>query len=68
MHYQFVPKVSGGDLLGRMLKGGLDAEVTGYWDDAVLVAVVDEEVWADEDAWVRAIEEHYACVFNDSAN
>ncbi len=68
MHYQFVGKNPNGGLLSRMLKGGLEATAPGYDQDEVLVAVADEEVWADEDAWVRAIEEHYACVFDDAIN
>ena len=66
MAYRFVVKNPNGGLLSRMLKGGLEATAPGYDQDEVLVAVADEEVWADEDAWVRAIEEHYACVFDDT--
>jgi len=47
-----------------MLKGGLEAGVVGHLKDEVLVTVVEGEEWADTDAWIRAIEEHYACVFD----
>ncbi|KKK79229.1 hypothetical protein LCGC14_2835630 [marine sediment metagenome] len=66
MRYSFVGKNPGDALLSRMLKGGLDATVAGYREDEVFVTVVEGEEWADEDAWVRAIEEHYACVFDDA--
>ncbi len=68
MLYRFVDTVPGGPLLERMLKGGLEAKVAGFNHDEVFVIVNDDEEWADVDAWVRAIEAHYACVFNDSAN
>jgi hypothetical protein len=67
MRYAFVGKNPNGGLLSRMLKGGLDAKtVSMFNNDEVFVTVVEGEEWVDEDAWVRAIEEHYACVFDDS--
>ena len=62
--YKFVDKVTGKDLLSKMLTGGLEATVAGHNKDEVFVTVVEGEEWADVDAWIRAIEEHYACVFD----
>lgn len=75
MHYKFVDKTPGGNLKQRMLKGGLivwaatqdDAHTAAEADDEVWVIINDNEEWADEDAWVRAIEAHYSCVFDDAA-
>ena len=70
MHYRFVDQEVGGKLLARMLKGGLSASINpDDWphSDEVTVRVLEGEEWVDEDAWVRAIEAHYACVFDDAA-
>jgi hypothetical protein len=64
MEYTFVDTTPGGNLWNRMMTGGLNAIEAGY--DEVCVTVAEGEEWVDEDAWVHAIEEHYACVFNDS--
>ena len=65
--YKFVDKVAGTDLLSKMLKGGLEAKVAGHNRDEVFVTVAEGEEWADTDAWIRAIEDHYACVFDTTA-
>ena len=72
MRHKFVDLEPGGALLSRMLKGGLNAEVIGSTfeqptNDEVFVTVVEGEEWTDMDAWIRAIEEHYACVFDTTA-
>ncbi len=66
MLFRFVDTVPGGPLLQRMLKGGLNVKVAGHNHDEVFVTVNEGEEWVDEDAWVRAIEAHYACVFDDT--
>ena len=66
-HFKFVTDQVGADLLSKMLKGGLNATVAGHNKDEVFVAVVEGEEWADVDAWIRAIAEHYACVFDTTA-
>ncbi len=63
-HFKFVGQVVDKDLLSKMLKGGLDATVAGHNKDEVFVTVVEGEEWTDEAAWIRAIEEHYTCVFD----
>ncbi len=64
-HFKFVDTNVASGLVNRMIKGGLSATTSGI--DEVTVVVAEGEEWADEAAWVRAIEEHYACVFDDLA-
>jgi hypothetical protein len=62
--HKFVDQEVEGDLLARMVKGGLNASEAG--DDEVYVSVLPGEEWADESAWIQAIEAHYACVYDGS--
>ncbi len=63
--FKFVDTNVASGLVNRMIKGGLSATTSGI--DEVTVLVAEGEEWADTDAWIRAIEEHYACVFDDLA-
>jgi len=62
--HKFVDTEVGGDLLARMAKGGLNVSEAEL--DEVYVSVLPGEEWADETAWIQAIEAHYACVYDGS--
>ena len=64
MLFKFVDHAPGGALLARMIKGGLSVSEAG--PDEVFVSVTEGEEWADEADWIRTIEGHYACVFDDA--
>lgn len=62
--FLFVDHVVGGNLLARMVKGGLNASEAEA--DEVYVSVIPGEEWVDTSAWIQAIEAHYACVYDGS--
>ena len=65
MLYRFVATEPDDTLLARMVDGGLNAtEADGY--DEVFVSLLSDKEWADEDAWIRAVEDRYVCVFDET--
>ncbi len=62
--FRFVDHKVGGDLLVRMVKGGLNASEASA--DEVYVSVIPGEEWVDTSAWIQAIEAHYRCVYDGS--